>query len=96
MNLAQEAIRKGLTCFPEIQHDMWLLTLRGALALSPNVDVAKRVLDLGTGSGVWAIDYADTHPDAEVYYEIISKIWTLPNYRNRLLVSTSVPSSPPC
>lgn len=43
------------------------MTLRGALALSPNVDNAKRVLDLGTGSGVWAIDYADTHPDAEVY-----------------------------
>ena len=48
-------------------HNVWLLTLRGALALSPNVDTARRVLDLGTGSGVWAIDYADTHPDAEVY-----------------------------
>lgn len=46
---------------------MWLMTLRGALALSPNVDDAKSVLDLGTGSGVWAIDYADTHPEAEVY-----------------------------
>ena len=96
MDLVREAIRKYLTDLPEIQHDMWLLTLRGALALSPNVDVAKRVLDLGTGSGVWAIDYADTHPDAEVYYEITSRTWTLPNHRNRLLVSTSVPSSRPC
>lgn len=45
---------------------MWLLTLRGELALCPKVDGAKRVLDVGTGSGIWAIDYADTHPDAEV------------------------------
>ena len=62
----EEAICKRLTYPPEIQHNTWLLTLRGALALSPNVDDAKRVLDLGTGSGIWAIDYADTHPDAEV------------------------------
>ena len=60
------SIHKNLIRPLEIQHDMWLLTLRGALALSPNVDSAKRVLDLGTGSGIWAIDYADTHPEAEV------------------------------
>lgn len=45
---------------------MWLLTLRGALALCPKADGAKRVLDLGTGAGTWAIDYADMYPDAEV------------------------------
>lgn len=47
-------------------HNVWLLTLRGELAMSPNVGEAKRVLDLGTGSGIWAIDYADTYPEAEV------------------------------
>ncbi|SPO07434.1 related to methyltransferase [Cephalotrichum gorgonifer] len=46
--------------------NMWLLTLRGELALCPKVHGANRVLDVGTGSGLWAIDYADLHPDAEV------------------------------
>lgn len=50
----------------EIQHNLWLLTLRGALGLCPKVGSARRVLDAGTGSGVWAIDYADAHPEAEV------------------------------
>ncbi|KXH26222.1 methyltransferase domain-containing protein [Colletotrichum simmondsii] len=26
----------------------------------------RRVLDVGTGSGIWAIDFGDEHPDAEV------------------------------
>ena len=45
---------------------MWLLTLRGELALCPKADTANRVLDVGTGNGDWAIYYADTHPEAEV------------------------------
>ncbi|KAH6661453.1 S-adenosyl-L-methionine-dependent methyltransferase [Plectosphaerella plurivora] len=27
---------------------------------------ARRVLDIGTGTGIWAIEYADMHPEAEV------------------------------
>ncbi|KXH38641.1 hypothetical protein CNYM01_08728 [Colletotrichum nymphaeae SA-01] len=27
---------------------------------------AKRVLDIGTGSGIWAMDFADEHPESEV------------------------------
>ncbi|KAK5658817.1 hypothetical protein OQA88_1629 [Cercophora sp. LCS_1] len=26
----------------------------------------KKVLDIGTGTGVWAIDFADAHPDIRV------------------------------
>ncbi|KAJ4090894.1 hypothetical protein NW761_007248 [Fusarium oxysporum] len=53
----------------EIQHNVWLLTLRGSLALCPKGDeAAKRVLDVGTGTGCWAIEYADAFPQSEVSY----------------------------
>lgn len=55
-----------LTYLLEIMLNTWFVTLRGGLALSLNVDGAKRVLDDGTGSGIWAIDYTDTYTEAEV------------------------------
>ncbi|KAF4978209.1 hypothetical protein FZEAL_5370 [Fusarium zealandicum] len=52
---------------PDLQHHVWLLTLHGRLGLSPKIEgTAKRVLDVGTGTGIWAIEYADLHPDSEV------------------------------
>ena len=37
---------------------MWLLALHGELGLSPKArGGAKRVLDAGTGIGVWALDF---------------------------------------
>ncbi|KAH7130968.1 S-adenosyl-L-methionine-dependent methyltransferase [Dactylonectria macrodidyma] len=53
----------------DLQHHLFLLTFDNALGLSPpNKPDAKvkRVLDLGTGTGIWAIDYADEHPEATV------------------------------
>ena len=48
---------------------MFILTLDNRLGLAPPNDPdskVKRVLDVGTGTGIWAIDYADEHPDAKV------------------------------
>lgn len=42
-----------------------LLITHGALYKAP-VHRPQRVLDLGTGTGIWPIDYATDHPEAEV------------------------------
>jgi methylase of polypeptide subunit release factors len=52
-----------------LQHNLFLLTFDNKLGLSPpNLpdSKVKRVLDLGTGTGIWAIDFGDDHPEAEV------------------------------
>lgn len=42
----------------EIQHNIWLLTLKGEHVLCPYArQEPRRVLDCGTGTGVWAIEY---------------------------------------
>lgn len=48
-----------------IEHHVWLLTLRDALFLAPLQD-PQRVLDVGTGTGLWAVDMGDRYPSCEV------------------------------
>ncbi|KAF6820468.1 tam domain methyltransferase [Colletotrichum sojae] len=50
----------------DIVNHLWMLVLDNAFCRGPKNDGAKRVLDIGTGTGAWALDYADAHPDAEV------------------------------
>ena len=33
------------------------MTLDGARALNPGAETAKQVLDMGTGTGIWAIEF---------------------------------------
>lgn len=53
----------------DLQNHIFLLTFSNKLGLAPpnNADSkVKRALDLGTGTGIWALDFADEHPEAEV------------------------------
>ncbi|KXH46158.1 UMTA protein [Colletotrichum simmondsii] len=53
----------------DMQHEIFYLTWDGKLGVTPPCEPdAKvgRVLDLGTGSGLWAIEFGDLHPEAEV------------------------------
>jgi len=65
---------------------MYLL-LDNKLYLAPIGDNPQRVLDVGTGTGIWAIDFADQFPSAEVIGTDLSPIqpqWVPPNCKFEL------------
>ncbi|RDW58896.1 S-adenosyl-L-methionine-dependent methyltransferase-3 [Coleophoma cylindrospora] len=60
----------------DLQHHLFSLTFDGKLFTAP-VDQEKqfhRVLDVGTGTGIWAIDIADEHPESMVFGVDLSPI----------------------
>ncbi|KAJ4106121.1 hypothetical protein QSH57_014374 [Fusarium oxysporum f. sp. vasinfectum] len=66
----------------DLVHHVYSILLDGKLHLAPIDDNPQRVLDLGTGTGIWAIDFADEHPSAEVIGNDLSPIqpeWNPPN-----------------
>ena len=69
----------------DINHHALTLGIGDKLFLAPlETDKIKRVLDVGTGTGTWAIDFADDFPEAEVNGTDISPIqpgWVPPNLR---------------
>ncbi|KAH8881039.1 S-adenosyl-L-methionine-dependent methyltransferase [Thozetella sp. PMI_491] len=53
----------------DLQHHVFDLCYDGKLGLCPlaeNDASPGKVLDIGTGTGLWAIDFADAHPASEV------------------------------
>ncbi|KPM43218.1 hypothetical protein AK830_g3317 [Neonectria ditissima] len=69
------AYKDGVYVFPndetenerlDIQHHLFILTFGEKLHAAPLTQPLNRVLDAGTGTGIWAIDFADEHPECEV------------------------------
>jgi SAM-dependent methyltransferase len=69
----------------DLYHYLFLRFLGGELYTAP-LDRANvhRVLDVGTGTGIWAIDFADAFPQAEIRATDLSPIqptWVPPNLK---------------
>ncbi|KAF1915255.1 S-adenosyl-L-methionine-dependent methyltransferase [Ampelomyces quisqualis] len=48
----------------DLQHAKFMLLLNGKLHLAPITEQPQNILDIGTGSGIWAIDIADKYPNS--------------------------------
>lgn len=46
----------------DLQNHLFMLTLDGKLYLAPIGDKIQNVLDVGTGTGIWAIDFGSYVP----------------------------------
>ncbi|QSZ33362.1 hypothetical protein DSL72_002950 [Monilinia vaccinii-corymbosi] len=65
----------------DLLHHVFNLVLEGRLFLAP-IESPQRVLDVGTGTGIWAIDFADQYPSSHVVGCDLSPIqpgWIPPN-----------------
>ncbi|KAI2602730.1 S-adenosyl-L-methionine-dependent methyltransferase [Hypoxylon sp. NC1633] len=71
----------------DITHHYLTMLIEDKLFLAPIQDDVKKVLDIGTGSGIWAIDFADQFPNAEVIGTDLSPtqpLWVPPNVKFEL------------
>ncbi|WEW60687.1 hypothetical protein PRK78_006174 [Emydomyces testavorans] len=58
----------------DMQHAVFLRSIKGKLGLAPISKNVQNVLDVGTGTGIWALDFADEFPSAEVIGTDLSPI----------------------
>ncbi|EGD96290.1 hypothetical protein TESG_03743 [Trichophyton tonsurans CBS 112818] len=66
----------------DLEHRIYHLLLNGKLHRAPLKGNSERVLDLGTGTGTWAFEFAERHPRCEVLGTDLSPIQRLWMPRN--------------
>lgn len=77
MPVDEEELERG-----DLQHTKFSFLLDDRNFLAPISTSPTRILDIGTGSGTWVIDVADTYPMAEVIGTDIAPVqpnWVPPN-----------------
>ncbi|KAH8696830.1 S-adenosyl-L-methionine-dependent methyltransferase [Phaeosphaeriaceae sp. PMI808] len=58
----------------DLQHHAFRLTLDGKLYRAPLSENIQSVLDVGCGTGIWSIEFADEHPSARILGTDLSPI----------------------
>ncbi|KAJ5782596.1 hypothetical protein N7457_004370 [Penicillium paradoxum] len=68
-----------------LMHHLFKLLTGGDLHRAPIADTSpRRILDIGTGTGIWALEMAEDHPQADIIGTDLSPIqpnWAPPNCR---------------
>ncbi|UQC80174.1 methyltransferase domain-containing protein [Colletotrichum lupini] len=70
----------------ELENELWLISLDFASGVAPPAQkdskfVCSRALDVGTGTGSWAIDFADDHPESEQFIGSLIVLSVPPNLK---------------
>ncbi|KAK4159806.1 putative methyltransferase [Cladorrhinum sp. PSN259] len=68
----------------DMKHAMMMELTDGKLFLAPIGDNSQKIMDVGTGTGIWAIEMGDLFPGAEILGLDLSPIqpqWVPPNVR---------------
>ncbi|TVY34332.1 putative methyltransferase [Lachnellula subtilissima] len=74
ISIRKEGYTKRLT-HADLQHHLCKIALYGRLHLAPlKEDNVKHALDIGTGTGIWAIEFAEQFPQAKVIGTDLSPI----------------------
>ncbi|KAH6646666.1 S-adenosyl-L-methionine-dependent methyltransferase [Truncatella angustata] len=66
----------------DLQHQMFKVMLDGFLSLAPMSAVPNYVLDVATGTGIWAMDWAEEYPSSFIIGTDLSAIQPRRDFRN--------------